>query len=804
MGRIQKKALGDNLMRYVLIALAILVVAIGGGYYYLANIAGDVMHAGEPQATVRPADVVQARQDAQTDAAAAVDVTEPKQILFGDLHVHTTFSTDAFLWALPMNSGPGAHPVADACDFARHCSALDFWSITDHAEASTPRRWKEAKETIRQCNAVSGDPANPDMVSFIGFEWTQVGQTPAEHYGHKNVIFRGLNDDEVSPRAIAAGGVATDALRNSVGNLPVATALVDWENRQPYLNFRQFMREVRAVPECPAGVPSNELDTQCYEAADTPEDLARKLFDELALDPVIIPHGTSWGFYTPTGTTLDKQLTARMRPENQELIEVMSGHGNSEEYRPWRSATLDGEGNIACPAPSHNYLPTCWRAGEIIRARCEEAGEDEATCTTRAEEARHNFAQLSIAGHLTITGEDPSEYLDAGQCRDCFLPPFNHRPGTSVQYGLAVSNLDDPDNPKRFNWGFIASSDTHRARPGTGYKAVDREYQSDARGPRSKVWADRQNLKKQEALPYSKPLTREDIADVPGFQLTEFERQGSFWTAGGLAAVHSEGRDRDAIFDAFKRKETYGTSGPRILLWFDMIDPVEVPAPEVTPEVTEDAEAETVDAETAGAEEAAAAAEDTAAPVLSDAEPVVVASMGATVERSKSPTFRVKAVGAFKQKPGCPDSAEASMPQDRFDSLCRGECYNPTDTRHVIDRIEIIRIRPQIDGTEDVAELIDDAFITHQCEPDEAGCTFTFTDPEYETLGRDTLYYARAVQEKTPAINGANLRCEFDADGNCIKVNPCYADYRTDADDACTADVGHRAWSSPIYLTHRG
>ena len=171
--------------------------------------------------------------------------------------------------------------------------------------------------------------------------------------------------------------------------------------------------------------------------------------------------------------------------------------------------------------------------------------------------------------------------------------------------------------------------------------------------------------------------------------------------------------------------------------------------------------------------------------------------MGSAGEVSETPRFRVRAVGSLEQRPGCPDYSVAALGPERLEHLCRGECYNPGDRRKRINRIEVVRIRPQAVPNEPVDELIEDPWRIYSCEPDPAGCTVEFSDPEFPEGKRDSLYYVRAIEEPSLAINAANLRCEYDEAGRCIGISPCVdVPYQED----CLAETEERAWSSPIFV----
>ncbi len=714
----------------VIVFVVVAIVFIGRGGLGSDEVAGQVADDRRPVAEVG------ARVAAQGRAASSVGADASSQILFGDFHVHTTFSTDAFGISLPILGGQGSHPPADACDFARHCSQLDFFSINDHAEGLSPRMWSETIDSIRRCAEVGQHAELPDTVPFLGWEWTQIGATVDTHFGHRNVILPSLEDDAIPTRPIASEATAGPPL--------IGRAILAATGGHPrFHEFARYWTELGDRTICSEGVPVRDLPADCVEIAPTPKELFAKLHD-WDLDTVVIPHGTAWGNYTPQGTSWDKQLQDDyFDADQQRLVEIYSGHGASEVYRDWRAVIRAADGSFDCPIPTADYLPQCWQAGEIIKERCLADGIHPEACHARAAEARKLAANAGALPQYVVGKSEPDQWKDGGQCRDCFQPAYHLRPMNTTQYMLARGQFDDVEEggePRHMQVGFIGSSDTHTARAGSGYKEVHRPGMSDSmaqKGEPRPQMPGAPTETEELSVPRAAPVQPASIATA------EAERFGSYLYTGGLIAVHADGRDRASIWDSVKSRRVYATSGPRILLWFDLVD----------------------------------------------GDGAVRAPMGGEVELAETPRFEVRAMGSFEQKPGCPD--DSLLPQDELERLCMGECYHPGDARRPLDRIEVVRVRPQTSPDEPIGSLIDDPWQVFDCEGSVDGCSATFEDPDYLGLGRDTVYYVRAIEAPSPAVNALGIRVE---DGETLR---CPEDFPT---NDCLGTDQARAWSSPIFV----
>lgn len=686
-----------------------------------------------------------ARPDVQPIARTS-EQSSTKRVLFGDLHVHTSYSVDAALTDTPASKGTPYTTPTDACDFARYCSALDFWSINDHAEGLTPWQWENTREAIRQCDAVT-DPEAPDMVSFLGWEWTHGPKdgNPETHWGHKNVMFRGTADMQVPTRPIASRDIF-----HGPSQLPAVIRGLAWLamsqlDLEQYQSLAKHIQTLGEMEDCGDG-DVRALPQDCFETAASPKALFSKL-DEWGYDALVIPHGMAWGNTNPEGADFKFQMS-QQNDKYQRLLEVYSGHGNSEVYRDLPISTLS---ESACPVPQSGYTACCWQAGEIIRNRCTANGLAQTECDSRAIATRAQYMELrtvesqaSLARDI-IPGTTPDEWGHCDQLVGTFQPAYYYQPKQSAQYMLALGdsgNQDDQgDQDNRFRPGFMGSSDNHTARPGNGYKEVERLYFTDAK----------EHLNTQPVL--GKKPSLYDQTQAPGrFQLflDSEDLSSAFYYTGGLVAVYSEGKTRDAIWDALYRREVYGTSGPRIGLQFEMLT-----------------------------------ADGSGYP------------MGSEVNTRETPRFKVRGMGSLIQRPGCPDYARQALGAQRLEDLCRNECYHPGNEAHAIERLEIVKVLPAINDAEKTTDLIEDPWRVVYCEAGATTCEAEFEDSHFLSDGREAAYYARVVQVPTPTIQGDPLKCELDNEGECKQTNICL---NQGADDDCLSPASQRAWSSPLYV----
>ena len=262
-------------------------------------------------------------------------------------------------------------------------------------------------------------------------------------------------------------------------------------------------------------------------------------------------------------------------------------------------------------------------------------------------------------------------------------------------------------NPYPF--GFIGSTDNHMATPG----AV-----------------------REDDVPYKFGTTTEALLTVG-----DRKRGPAFWNPGGLAGVWAEENTRDAIFDALKRKESFATSGPRIVpRFFGGWD---------------------LDPEICGSDRFAQAGYDSGVPMG-----------GQLPERpatAKAPGFAVSALA----DPG-----------------------TPTQPGGLLQRLQIIKAWVGEDGlfhqeVHDVAGSADNGagVDSATCEPLGPGATElcgVWRDPGFDP-SLDAIYYARVVE---------NPSCRWSA-------HLCLSLPAAERPNGCVAGrlpetIQERAWTSPI------
>ena len=396
----------------LLVVLAILLVVllyVAGAWLRLYG-----RHLGPGEATQAriPVEVVTARERAQQRAAASLSPAPTAEILFGDLHVHTTFSTDAFVRSLPMMGGLGAHPIGEACDYARFCSGARL--LVDQR----PRRRRRRKDQVGRDEArrsavqrgrrrTRGPGRGAPSSAGSG---RQVGLLPGGPLRtQERDLPRPADEDEVPARAISprrlwpAGRPARHRSRSPACAQPPCCRCSLLDGRQRTTIFIALHpRGPRTFPPCPDGVDTRELPGDCYECTADPGRAVREA-RRVGLRLPGHPPRQHLGLLHAARHELGQAAApARMHdPSRQTLFEIYVGHGNSEEYRDWRAVASTQRGTPSAPSPRR--LPALLLARRRDHpARC--ADDRTPTSAPSAPPRRGRTTDANLGPHLTVPG----------------------------------------------------------------------------------------------------------------------------------------------------------------------------------------------------------------------------------------------------------------------------------------------------------------------------------------------------------------------------------------------------------------
>jgi hypothetical protein len=452
------------------------------------------------------------------DRAVCLNREPLRQALWGELHVHSSLSMDAYIWG--VRNGPDETyrfakgertffpPLDDSGVPTRPAQlerALDFAALTDHASF---------QGEVALCSRPDS-PIYESKGCRIFRAETDASESPFGALGARMAALSGAAPDPTgtdiarNPELCGADGERCRDSMRQVWEEQQAAAERHYD-RSAQCSFTTFHAyEYTATPGMAkvhhnvifrnANVPDapipwvdepdvyglwKKLEEQCLDAG-------------IGCDVVTIPHNSNLSngnMFAVTGKDLPLEIQrtrALLRAEIETLAEVTQIKGDSE-CRNDMYQVLGG------PDEFCNYEE--WRKPEV--EDCEEGT---------------GFGALMDSGCVSRV-----DYL-----RYALLEGFREQQRIGV-------------NP--FKIGFIAATDAHNANPGD---VEEYSFQG---------WAGGQDASVLQRLdPGTSPINiSNSLASNPG----------------GLAGVWAEENSRDSIFDAMQRKETFGTSGPRITARF--------------------------------------------------------------------------------------------------------------------------------------------------------------------------------------------------------------------------------------------
>ncbi len=426
------------------------------------------------------ADAVEAA--AQTAAEPVIEVNPNKNAYFGDTHVHTILSFDAYIMGTRRTPD-------DAYEFAKggaieHASGfkmqmkkpLDFLAVSDHAfylgmmrelaDEEGPYGDHRLSEVVAGATSAQGSTAAFQAV--LGHLRDRDPNAPDD-----------LDDRDV--RRSAWQEVIESAERhNDPGNF---TAFIGYEFTSSGPGAQNLHRNVIFRNDKVPAIPFSRLDSI------NPEDLWAWMDTnrDQGIESLAIPHnpnGSDGWMFERTYFQSDKPIDAayaELRMRNEPLVENSQVKGTSDTH----------------PLLSPNDE---WADFELM--------------------------ELRIASTLPSRPE-----------------------GSYVRNALLNGMLIEEEtgtNPYKF--GVIAASDTHNAAG---------SFEEDNYWSKTGLMDINPVNRGSVPLPDSDPASPEYASGA-----------SNFWGASGLAGVWAESNTRDALYDSFRRKETFATSGPHIRVRF--------------------------------------------------------------------------------------------------------------------------------------------------------------------------------------------------------------------------------------------